>query len=163
MPEKFILRGIPLSLALSVTVTAAAALVGALATAPSIHDWYAALIKPSWTPPNWVFGPVWTMLYAMMAVAAWLAWRAADSRGRMPVLSTYLAQLALNSGWSVLFFGLRLIGLALIEIVVLWLAIIVTIGAFRRYSATAALLLIPYALWVGYAITLNFGIWRLNQ
>ena len=141
----------------------AAAGVGSLFTARSVAEWYPALAKPSWTPPNAVFGPVWTVLYLLMAVAAWLVWRKAGGLGaaRLP-LALFAVQLALNAAWSVLFFGLRMPGLAFGELVVLWLAIAATLAAFRRVVPAAGLLLAPYLAWVTFAGALNFALWRLN-
>ena len=139
----------------------AAAGLGSIATAPALATWYAGLVKPSWNPPNWIFGPVWTMLYAMMAVAAWLVWRHGGPR-RLAALILFGVQLALNVSWSWLFFGLRQPGAALAEILLLWLAIGATARAFGLLSQPAALLLIPYLLWVGFAAVLNWALWRLN-
>jgi len=124
--------------------------------------WYAALDKPSWNPPNWVFAPVWTLLYLLMAVAAWLVWRGAGLAGAGLALGCYLVQLAMNAAWSWLFFGEHRIGVALVEIIVLWFAIALTALLFRRHNRLAALLLVPYLLWVSYASSLNFALWRLN-
>jgi translocator protein len=120
--------------------------------------WFEALHKPSWNPPDWVFAPVWTSLYAMMAVAAWLVWRT----GARAPLAWWLVQLVLNAAWSWLFFGLRRPDLAFADIVVLWVAIAATIVAFAPASRTAALLLAPYLAWVTFATALNGTIWRLN-
>ena len=122
--------------------------------------WYAELVKPAWTPPNWIFGPVWTALYVMIALSAWLVWRA-EPRFGLP-LGLWFAQLGLNTIWSWLFFGLERPGLAAIDIVVLLATIVATAYVFARVSRTAALLLLPYALWVGFASALNVAIWRLN-
>jgi translocator protein len=149
-------------LAVALVVCFAAAGVGSVVTAPAIPVWYAGLNKPAWTPPNWLFGPVWTLLYFAMAVAAWLVWRARGFGGAAVPLGLFALQLALNPLWSFLFFGLRSPGAALFEIVLLWLSILATALAFRRASATAALLLLPYLLWVTYAAALNFQIWRAN-
>lgn len=135
--------------------------IGARVTLPAIPGWYAQLAKPSFTPPNWAFGPVWTALYVMMAIAAWLTWRT-DSPLRSRALALWAVQLALNLAWSMLFFGARQPGLALAEIVALLLAIIATIALFARVAPLAAWLLVPYLAWVGYASALNFAIWRLN-
>lgn len=135
--------------------------VGALATTPNIGGWYADLVRPSWTPPSWVFGPVWTVLYLMMAVSVWLVWRRRDRNVSRP-LALFAVQLTLNVGWSWLFFGLHAPLVALIEIVILWIAIAATIVSFWRYSRPAAILLIPYLAWLTYATTLNFGFWQLN-
>ncbi|QDU61407.1 TspO/MBR family protein [Planctomycetes bacterium Pan216] len=139
-----------------------AAGIGAMATYPGLTPWYAGLVKPSWTPPNWVFGPVWTLLYGMMAVAAWNVWRLEPTRlGRLPLL-LFGSQLVLNTLWSVLFFGLRSPGLAAVDIMVLWGLIAATIGTFLRVSIPSGALLVPYLLWVSYAAALNIVIWRLN-
>ena len=121
--------------------------------------WYEALAKPSWNPPNWIFGPVWTVLYGMMAVAAWLVWR---RHGFAGALALFVLQLGLNVVWSWLFFGLESPGLAVVDIAALWLAILATILAFRKLSPPAAALLVPYLMWVSFAAALNFTIWRLN-
>ncbi len=125
-------------------------------------SWYAALVKPSWNPPGWVFGPVWTTLYILMAVAAWLVWRRGGWRGQRRALSWFCAQLALNALWTPLFFGLHRIDLALGEILLLWVAILATIGAFARSSRVAAWLLAPYLAWVSFATFLTFTLWNLN-
>ncbi|MGE3314311.1 MAG: DUF2867 domain-containing protein [Planctomycetaceae bacterium] len=139
-----------------------AAALGAAATSTSVGDWYRTLDKPSWRPPDWVFGPVWTVLYFLMALAAWLVWRKGNRRATRVPLTWFAAQLALNVGWSVVFFGLRRPGLAFAEILVLWLAIVATLFSFRKVSVTAALLLTPYIAWTTFAAILNFAIWRLN-
>src|SRR5512137_502575 len=122
-------------------------------------EWYASLKKPSWNPPGWVFGPVWTALYSMMAVAAWLVWRQGGwGKQRKPLL-LFLAQLALNALWTPLFFGWHRPGVAFAEIVLLWLAIATTLAAFRPVSRAAAWLLVPYLAWVSFAAALNFTLW----
>ena len=124
--------------------------------------WYQGLVKPALTPPGWVFGPVWTVLYAAMGVSAWLVWRQKD---RVPVqgaLFLFGIQLVLNGIWTYLFFGLKNPGLAFVEILVLWVAIACTVISFRQKSRTAALILIPYLAWVSFAAYLNFELWRLN-
>ncbi len=125
-------------------------------------DWYAALRKPSWNPPNWIFGPAWTALYMMMAVAAWLVWRQGGWNQQRKPLLLFLAQLTLNAAWTPLFFGLRRPDVAFAEIVLLWLAIAATLLAFRSVSRPAAWLLAPYLAWVSFAAALNFTLWRLN-
>ncbi|NJM55561.1 MAG: tryptophan-rich sensory protein [Verrucomicrobiae bacterium] len=122
-------------------------------------EWYRSLNKPSWTPPSWLFGPAWTFLYLSMAVAAWVVWRRA---GWSAPLRWWLAQLALNAVWTPLFFGLRQPGWAFAEIVLLWLAIAVTMVKFFRVKRWAGALLVPYLLWVTFAATLNFALWRMN-
>jgi tryptophan-rich sensory protein len=124
--------------------------------------YYAALSKPWWSPPAWVFGPAWTILYTLMAIAAWLVWcRGGWSTQRIP-LSLYLLQLVLNALWTPLFFGLRNPGLACVEIILLWLAVALTLRAFFPASRAAGCLLVPYWLWVTFAAALNFSIWRLQ-
>ncbi len=142
-----------------VALCLALGVLGAEVTAPAIPSWYAGLAKPSFNPPNWIFAPVWTALYVLMAIAAWLVWRRGNAR--VP-LTLFALQLVLNSAWSLLFFGLHRVDLALIDIVLLAAAIVATALAFRRRSAIAALLLVPYLAWVSFATVLNFAIWRLN-
>jgi tryptophan-rich sensory protein len=164
MPERDARKGLaPQTVALGICFAAclSAAGLGSIATAPALGTWYAGLVKPPWNPPNWIFGPVWTTLYAMMAVAAWLVWRGGGPK-RFPALTLFCVQLALNVSWSWLFFGLRQPGLALAEILLLWLAIGATAWAFGRLSRPAAILFIPYLLWVGFAAVLNWTLWRLN-
>lgn len=125
-------------------------------------EWYAALAKPAWTPPSWIFPPVWTLLYALMGISAWLVWRRVGFSGAAPALSLFVTQLVLNALWSYLFFGIHRPDLAFFEIVVLWAAILATLILFWRVTAVAGLLLLPYLLWVGFAVALNFALWRLN-
>ena len=136
--------------------------LGSFFTASSVRDWYPRLRKPAGTPPSWVFGPVWSALYVLMAISAWLVWREYH-RGARPALLIFFAQLALNVAWSGIFFGSRMPGIALAEIVLLWFAIAFTILIFLLLLPVSALLLIPYWLWVTYAAYLNWGIWRLNR
>ena len=133
--------------------------LGGTATRSALTEWYPALKKPPWTPPGWVFGPVWTLLYPMVAASGWLAWR--EGRARFGPL-VYLLQLALNAAWPWLFFAERRPGLALLCIAALCLAIVATIAAFWRLSRGAALLLVPYLAWVAFATALNHAIWRIN-
>lgn len=142
-----------------------AGVLGSALTRPALPTWYAGLAKPAWTPPDAVFPPVWTALFVAMAVAAWLVghrtgWRG-FTRGGAP-LALFGLQLALNVLWSALFFALRSPGAALAELVLLAAAIAATALVFRRYSAPAAALLLPYLAWVAYAGVLNLAIWRLN-
>jgi len=150
------------ALVVCVAVCLAAAGVGGLATSRSVATWYQTIEKPSWTPPGWVFGPVWTTLYLMMAVAAWLVWRRAGVSGGRLALTLFAAQLVLNAAWSWLFFGLQNPGAAFVELIVLWLAIVATLVAFWRTTAPAGWLMLPYLLWVTFAGVLNFTIWRMN-
>ena len=123
------------------------------------RSWYPALAKPAWAPPAWLFGPVWTLLYTAMAVAAWGVWQ---RRGWSPPLALWLVQLALNAAWTPIFFGLQKPGWAFAEIVALWLAIATTLMAFAKVARWSAWLLAPYLTWVTFATALNFAIWRLN-
>jgi len=125
--------------------------------------WYAALDKPSWNPPNAVFGPVWTTLYILMGIAAWLVWRRAGFAGARTALTLYGVQLALNALWSYLFFGMQSPLAAFLELTVLWGVIVATLVRFWRVSPAAGALLIPYLCWVSFAGVLNFVIWRLNS
>ena len=124
--------------------------------------WYAALAKPSWNPPNAIFAPVWSVLYGLMAVAAWLVWRRAGFSGAGAALSLFAVQLILNALWSYLFFGRHQPGLAFGDIVVLWVAILSVVLLFLRVDRVAGALLLPYLAWVGFAAYLNFTLWRLN-
>jgi tryptophan-rich sensory protein len=137
--------------------------IGSFATVRAIPRWYAGLAKPSFNPPEWLFGPAWTVLYLMMAVAAWLVWKQGlGVPGVKLALIVFLAQLVLNSLWSILFFGLRSPLAGLVEIIVLWLAILATIFLFFRVSVPAGVLLFPYIAWVTFAAILNAAILRLN-
>jgi len=149
-------------LAVSILICFAAAGVGSLLTRPAIGNWYSLLRKPAWTPPNWIFGPVWSALYLAMAVAAWLVWRKVGLSGAKLALALFGVQLLFNVGWSAVFFGLRMPGPAFAEIVILWLLILATTAAFWPVSRAAATLMVPYLLWVMFAAALNFVIWRLN-
>ncbi len=121
--------------------------------------WYATIAKPSWTPPGWLFGPVWSLLYLMIAVAGWLVWQNDAARPARPI---WAAQLLLNGIWSPVMFGLHQIGLALVVIVAIWLAIVAFIALAWRPARWAALLFMPYLAWVSFATALNFAIWWLN-
>jgi benzodiazapine receptor len=134
---------------------------GAIGPVLGIPDeWYAALAKPSWNPPSWVFGPVWTMLYILMGISAWrISMRAPHS---MRSLGLFFVQLILNAAWTPIFFGLHQIGWALVDIVLLWFAIVAVILAFSRRDKLAAALLVPYLAWVSFATCLNYTLWRLN-
>ncbi len=139
----------------------AASAVGALASVQA-GTFYAEIVRPGWAPPGWVFGPVWTALYAMMAVAAWLVWRDGGFRAARVELALFLAQLALNAAWSWLFFHWQLGGAAFVDIVLLWACLAATVAAFWRIRPLAGALLVPYLLWVTFAAALNLAIWRLN-
>lgn len=137
-------------------------IIGSLWTRETVSTWYPALIKPSWTPPDWVFGPVWTILYIMIAISGWLIYRAENSSDRTLALLFYGVQLALNFAWSFLFFSMRSPLLGLLDIILLCLFIILTITRAWKVNYIASLLLIPYLLWILYATSLNAGIWLLN-
>lgn len=142
-------------------VFAVAAAAGAV-TADSVATWYQTLNRPAFTPPDGLFAPVWTALYAAMAVAGWRVWRKVGFSGGRNALTLFAIQLLLNGAWSFLFFGAQEIGIALVDIVVLLLVIAATTAAFWRIDRIAGVLFLPYLLWVGYATALNAGIWLLN-
>ncbi|HSH00487.1 MAG TPA: TspO/MBR family protein [candidate division Zixibacteria bacterium] len=145
-----------------VAIAVAAELIASWLTAQSVGGWYTTIRKPSWTPPGWVFGPVWTVLYLSIGVSAGLVWLTGPSKGRRTALIWWSVQLLLNVIWSGLFFTMQNPALAFVEIVLLGLAIIATIVAFMRVRRAAGLLLVPYLLWVLFATALNFSIYRLN-
>jgi tryptophan-rich sensory protein len=136
--------------------------LGGWVTAGSVDSWYPTLQKPAFNPPDWVFAPVWTILFILIAVSGWRVWRRRRNTYGSLALSAYALQLSLNLLWSVLFFGLRRVDLAAAEIVALLLAILLNIWLFLRIDRPAAYLLVPYALWVAFAAALNFSIWTLN-
>lgn len=160
-----------IALAASIAVPLALGAAGGIVTARALPDWYAALTKPAWNPPGWVFGPVWTVLYTIMGIAAWLVWRrgravegSPDERaGVRAALRIYGAQLAMNAIWTPVFFGVQRLDAALVVILALLVAIGETIRRFRRVSPAAAVLLLPYLAWVAFATVLNWSIWRLNR
>jgi len=128
----------------------------------SVDGWYESLVKPSWNPPAWLFGPVWTALYVIMAIAAWLVWREGGWSAQRRPLGLFLAQWVLNALWTPLFFGLHRPDIAFAEILVLWVVLALTVRAFWRVRRIAGLLLVPYLAWVSFAAFLNFTLWRLN-
>lgn len=151
------------ALAACIAVPQAVGLVSAWATAAGVKTWHAGLRKPSFNPPNSVFGPVWSALYLLMGISLFLIWRSPAGQERQDALIAFGIQLALNFAWSFIFFRFRQIALALAEILVLWIAILGMILLFREVDAVAAYLQIPYLLWVGFATFLNASIWKLNQ
>ncbi len=151
-------RSLPAFLVCLAVVTAIA-MLGALFPP---GDWYAGLAKPAFNPPNWVFGPAWTTLYLLIAIATWRLWRAPASPMRQRALGFSATHLALNAAWTPLFFGLQAPGIALAGIVLLWLAILATLLSAWRVSRLAAWLLVPYLAWVSFASVLNAAIWTLN-
>jgi tryptophan-rich sensory protein len=136
--------------------------LGALVTRPAIAGWYAQLAKPSWTLPNDIFGPAWTLLYLSMAIAAWLVWCQRHTSAMAWPLGLFAVQLLLNGAWSYLFFGQHNISAALVDIVLLWCGIVATLLACWRVRRLAGGLFVPYLLWITYAVALNATIWRLN-
>lgn len=145
-----------------VVITFAVGVSSSFVTRPEISNWYATLVKPSFNPPNSIFGPVWTVLYVMMAWAAWLVWQQQHAK-RGVALGFYFVQLLLNGLWSWLFFKFHLVGWAVVEILLLWLLIGITTRYFWRVKNIAGLLMIPYWLWVSFAAVLNGSLWWLNR
>ena len=158
-PPKYPWLGLIVLLVLCMAVASA----GGSVTAHNIANWYVDLVKPSWTPPSWVFGPVWFVLYLGMAVAAWLVWRQANMATTFVPMMLFGVQLLLNALWSWFFFGLHSPGAALVDVVLLWIAIAATMVAFWRRSTVAGLLFVPYLAWVTFASVLNLAIWLLNE
>lgn len=153
------------ALALFLALTLGAGALGALFApgfSTSAAHWYAGLVKPPWLPPQSWFAPVWTVLYVLMAIAAWIVWRERYHRNRTAAIAAYCIQLLLNALWTPVFFGLENIDAGLFEIVALWLAVAWTMREFARVQLAAALILVPYILWVTFAAAINLGIWKLN-
>lgn len=142
-------------------VSFAASAIGAVASIQA-KSFYGQLTQPSWAPPSSVFGPVWTVLYALMAIAAWLVWRSGGFRSNRAALSLFIVQLALNALWSWLFFAWHRGAWAFFDIVLLWGLIVATLACFWRVRPLAGALLIPYLFWVSFASALNYSVWRLN-
>jgi tryptophan-rich sensory protein len=152
-----------LKLAASVLLCQLVGFIGSLFTTPAIPTWYPTLNKPFFTPPNWIFGPVWISLYLLMGISLFLIWRRSDHPQFKPALFFFFVQLMLNVFWSAAFFGLRSPLLGLIDIILLWVAILFTILNFFKISKSAGTLLIPYLVWVSFAALLNFSLWILNR
>ncbi|MGB3352415.1 MAG: TspO/MBR family protein [Mycobacterium sp.] len=150
------------ALAVSVLAVVAASALGGLATTSAAED-YGRLEQPGFAPPSWVFGPTWTLLYLLMAVAAWLVWRTGPSPDTRRALTLYAVQLVLNAAWTPLFFGLGWRGIAFFELGALLLVLIATIVLFWRRSAVAGAMLLPYLAWSVFAWCLNFAVWQLNN
>lgn len=157
MIKKYIL---PFSV--SIILVFLTASIGSYFTTPNIASWYQYLKKPSFAPPNWLFGPAWTLFYFLMAVAAFLVWREKENQNIKPALLIYLIHLIFNALWSMIFFSLKNLGLAFFEIIILWILILITIIKFYKIKPIAGFLLIPYILWVTFASILNFAVWMLN-
>jgi tryptophan-rich sensory protein len=149
-------------LIVSIVVCFSAAAIGGFATTSSIEGWYAGINKPTWNPPNWIFGPVWSTLYLMMAVSVWLVWKKSGLANAKFALVIFAIQLVLNLLWSLIFFGMQQPGWAFAEVILLWVSIVMTIAVFFRHSKLAAYLLVPYLLWVSFASFLNYTIWSMN-
>lgn len=153
-----------LKLVVSVLICLAAGALGTLVTFPSIQTWYGTLVKPPFSPPNWLFGPIWTLLYILMGVSVYLIWnKGLKTKKVREALYLFAIQLALNAIWSPVFFGAQNILLGLIVIIIMWIFILKTILAFVKLNKTAAYLLYPYLAWVSFATILNFSVWVLNR
>lgn len=153
-----------IKLMVSIVIAQAAGLIGSFFTVPAIDGWYKELIRPEFSPPNWIFAPVWTTLFLLMGIAVFLVWKEGlNQRGVKVALSLFITQLVLNILWSIIFFGAHAPGWALAEIVLLWLAILVTLFSFWKISRTAGALMLPYLLWVTFATYLNYSIFTLNR
>ncbi|MGQ4555459.1 tryptophan-rich sensory protein [Halobellus sp. GM3] len=153
-----------LALAVAVLTVEIVGASGAVFTAGGLEAWYGTLRRPALAPPNWVFGPVWTLLFASLGAALWLVWRRADAAPRAVrlALGVFAVHFAFNVGWSAVFFGMRRLGAGLAVILILWALIVATMWAFDRVDRRAGLLLVPYLLWVSFATYLNYRFWVLN-
>lgn len=151
----------PFNLVLSILIAELAGVIGLVFTGPSVSMWYTTLTKPFFQPPAWLFGPVWTILYLLMGISFWIIWNS-HACEKKRAMWLFVAQLALNAIWSPVFFGVHSLGGAFVLIVLLWAAIVLTIRVFTKISKPAAWLLVPYILWVSFAMLLNFAIWKLN-
>ncbi len=151
-----------IKLILSIVLCVSLGSVGGLVTVSEIPTWYASLNKPSFNPPNWLFGPVWTILYLLMGISVYMIWKQPVSKERNKALQLFILQFILNFCWSFIFFGLHATGWALIEMIALWILILLSILHFAKHSKTAAWLLVPYISWVSFALLLNAAIWKLN-
>ncbi len=148
---------------ISIIICQAAGLIGSIFTFSAIPSWYSTLNKPSFNPPNWLFGPVWTVLYILMGIALYLVWQQIKINPRAkPAIILFLIHLVLNASWSIIFFGLQNIGLALVELIVLWLMIILVTWQFWQIKKIAAKLMLPYLAWVTFAAILNLTLFILN-
>jgi translocator protein len=158
-------------LIISLALPQMAGLIGSFFTISAISSWYATLQKPSFSPPNWIFGPVWILLYILMGISIYLIWQKIDEMPEAPnaqdkkvknVVLLFWIHLIFNAAWSIIFFGLQNTGLALLNIIIIWLLIVILIIKFWRINKWSAYLLIPYLIWVSFASALNYFIWRLN-
>ena len=152
------------SLLVSLLIPLAIGFTASLVTRPQIAGWYSMLVKPSFNPPAWVFAPVWTAIYILIGIAAYLVWQHRDgSTNYLTARAVYVIQLALNFAWSIVFFGLHSITGGLLVIILLWMTILLNVRWFGKISKTASLLLLPYFLWVSFAAILNYSIFTLNR
>ena len=149
-------------LIISIVATVGIGSLGGIFTIAEIPNWYAGLNKPSFNPPIWLFGPVWTSLYTMMGVSFYLIWKQPKTETRKKAIQLFVIQFVLNFFWSIIFFSLHAIGAATIEIIVMWIFILLTIIQFSKLSKTAAWLLVPYIAWVSFATVLTASVWKLN-
>ena len=149
-------------LLISIFTPLLAGFLGSYFTTPNIPTWYASLQKPFFSPPNWLFGPVWTILYLLMGISFYLIWNSSNSKANLSAIRLFIAQLVLNSLWSILFFGIKNPLLAFLEIIILWIFIFLTIKKFSQINQAASYLLYPYLAWVTFASFLNFAIVLLN-
>jgi len=147
---------------ISILIAQAAGLIGSVFTASNVRGWYTTIARPSWNPPSWVFGPVWTALFTLMGIASYIIWKHRDLPYARAALVFYVIQLILNVLWSIFFFGLKNPGLAFVEILILLALIIVTTVLFWKVKPVAGALMLPYIAWVSFASYLNYTIWRLN-
>lgn len=150
-----------IKLIVAIATSFLAGAIGSIFTTPAIKDWYPTLVKPSFNPPNWLFGPAWSVLYILMGIALYLVWQKQDKNKKWAYIF-FFSQLVLNALWSIIFFGSHNLGLAFAEIVLLWLMILLTSVSFYKILKPAAYLLIPYLAWVSFAAILNIAVWRLN-
>lgn len=150
------------TLILFILIPQAVGIIGSYSVMQNVDGWYGNLLKPSFNPPSWIFAPVWTTLYILMGIASFIIWQKKDHPNRYIALTCYTVQLILNGIWTPIFFGLHNITLALINIIVLLFAVILTIAWFQKINKTAAILLIPYLLWISFATVLNYSIWLIN-
>ncbi|MFZ1535277.1 MAG: TspO/MBR family protein [Chitinophagaceae bacterium] len=151
-------------LIISIIIPVAIGATAGFFTATGVESWYQTINKPSWNPPGWIFAPVWTTLYVMMGIALFLVWKSNAREGLKKNANTFFAiQLILNFFWSFIFFDQQQPGWALVEIIIMWIAILLTIFAFAKVNKTAAWLLVPYISWVSFATILNYTIWKLNS
>lgn len=152
-----------LKLLVSIVFTLGIGSLGAIFTTNEIPTWFASLNKPPFNPPNYLFGPVWTVLYILMGISLYLIWKQPASAIKQTAITLFLAQFTLNFFWSIIFFNQHQIGWALIEIIAMWLLILLTIFWFAKLNKAAAWLLVPYISWVSFATLLNYSFWRLNS